>query len=83
MALVGSSAHCLLDKEVISFPIFFSHQKFIEEHKDSMHTWMGLTDQNGPWRWVDGTNFDTGFKYVCHLQLAPLYLGLTYLWFCG
>lgn len=37
-------------------------QKFIEEHKGPVHSWMGLTDQNGPWRWVDGTDFDTGFK---------------------
>ncbi|XP_073903137.1 C-type lectin domain family 10 member A-like isoform X2 [Castor canadensis] len=36
--------------------------KFIHDHKGPVHTWMGLTDQNGPWRWVDGTDYDKGFK---------------------
>ncbi|EGV93921.1 Macrophage asialoglycoprotein-binding protein [Cricetulus griseus] len=29
----------------------------------NMITWMGLTDQNGPWQWVDGTDFEKGFKH--------------------
>uniref|UniRef100_A0A8D2BDZ7 C-type lectin domain-containing protein n=1 Tax=Sciurus vulgaris TaxID=55149 RepID=A0A8D2BDZ7_SCIVU len=37
-------------------------QKFLEKHMGSILTWMGLTDQNGPWRWVDGTDYKTGFK---------------------
>ncbi|VTJ65970.1 Hypothetical predicted protein [Marmota monax] len=38
-------------------------QKFIEKHMSSVPSWMGLTDQNGPWRWVDGTDYERGFKY--------------------
>ncbi|XP_036124594.1 asialoglycoprotein receptor 1 [Molossus molossus] len=37
-------------------------QKFVQHHMGSMNTWMGLTDQNGPWRWVDGTDYEKGFK---------------------
>lgn len=39
-----------------------SPQKFIQHHIGPVNTWMGLTDQNGPWKWVDGTDYETGFK---------------------
>lgn len=29
----------------------------------SVVTWIGLTDQNGPWRWVDGTDYEKGFTH--------------------
>ncbi|XP_048221771.1 C-type lectin domain family 10 member A-like [Perognathus longimembris pacificus] len=37
-------------------------QNFINSHIRAVDTWMGLTDQNGPWRWVDGTDYEQGFK---------------------
>ncbi|CAK7317538.1 asialoglycoprotein receptor 1-like isoform X3 [Vulpes vulpes] len=37
-------------------------QKFIQHHMGPVNTWMGLTDQSGPWKWVDGTDYETGFK---------------------
>jgi hypothetical protein len=40
----------------------FSPQKFLQDHMGQVVNWMGLTDQNGPWRWVDGTDYDKGFK---------------------
>ena len=40
----------------------FSPQNFIQGRIRPMSTWMGLTDQNGPWKWVDGTDYETGFK---------------------
>ncbi|XP_029067794.1 asialoglycoprotein receptor 1 isoform X2 [Monodon monoceros] len=39
-----------------------SPQKFIQHHMGPVNTWMGLTDQNGPWKWVDGTDYESGFK---------------------
>lgn len=39
-----------------------SPQKFIQHHMGPGNMWIGLTDQNGPWRWVDGTDYETGFK---------------------
>lgn len=40
----------------------WEEQKFVQHHIGSMNTWMGLTDENGPWRWVDGTDYEKGFK---------------------
>ncbi|XP_052612720.1 C-type lectin domain family 10 member A-like [Peromyscus californicus insignis] len=60
--------HCELQNShlvVVNSP---EEQKFIHDHKGPVHAWMGLTDQNGPWRWVDGTNYDNGFKNWKPLQ---------------
>uniref|UniRef100_M3YGT5 Asialoglycoprotein receptor 1 n=2 Tax=Mustela putorius furo TaxID=9669 RepID=M3YGT5_MUSPF len=37
-------------------------QKFVQHHMGPVNTWMGLTDQSGLWKWVDGTDYETGFK---------------------
>ncbi|KAM5215225.1 asialoglycoprotein receptor 1-like isoform 1-T1 [Hipposideros larvatus] len=37
-------------------------QNFVVQHTSSRNTWIGLTDQNGSWKWVDGTDYETGFK---------------------
>ncbi|XP_074176216.1 C-type lectin domain family 10 member A isoform X1 [Rhinolophus sinicus] len=37
-------------------------QKFVEQHTSLMNTWVGLSDLTGSWKWVDGTNYETGFK---------------------
>ncbi|XP_008854086.3 C-type lectin domain family 10 member A-like [Nannospalax galili] len=54
--------YCQLENAHLVVVNSMEEQKFIQLHKGPGHTWMGLTDQNGPWRWVDGTDFDTGFK---------------------
>ncbi|XP_045841321.1 asialoglycoprotein receptor 1-like [Meles meles] len=36
-------------------------QTFVQDHISS-YTWMGLTDAEGPWKWVDGTDYETNFK---------------------
>ncbi|XP_029339791.1 C-type lectin domain family 10 member A-like isoform X1 [Mus caroli] len=71
--------YCRLENSHLVVVNSLKEQNFLQNRLARVLSWMGLTDQNGPWRWVDGTDFDTGFKYVCHLQLAPLYLGLSYL----
>lgn len=38
-----------------------SPQTFVQEHISSQ-TWMGLTDADGAWKWVDGTDYETNFK---------------------
>ncbi|XP_036308174.1 asialoglycoprotein receptor 1 isoform X1 [Pipistrellus kuhlii] len=40
----------------------WQEQKFVQHHMGPVNTWMGLTDQDGPWRWVDGTDYEKGFK---------------------
>ncbi|XP_036308385.1 asialoglycoprotein receptor 1-like [Pipistrellus kuhlii] len=39
-----------------------NEQKFLEQHMYPVDTWIGLTDQHGPWTWVDGTDYKTGFQ---------------------
>lgn len=44
------------------YQLCFFPQKFVQHHMGPLNTWIGLTDQNGPWKWVDGTDYETGFK---------------------
>ncbi|PNJ13118.1 CLEC10A isoform 2 [Pongo abelii] len=37
-------------------------QNFVQEHLGSTYTWMGLSDPEGAWKWVDGTDYATGFQ---------------------
>ncbi|XP_036053407.1 C-type lectin domain family 10 member A-like [Onychomys torridus] len=60
--------YCQLQNAHLVVVNSLEEQKFIHDHKGPVHTWMGLTDQNGPWRWVDGTDFDNGFKNWKPLQ---------------
>ncbi|XP_015997561.2 C-type lectin domain family 10 member A isoform X1 [Rousettus aegyptiacus] len=37
-------------------------QNFLEKHIRYSNTWIGLTDPEGVWKWVDGTDYETNFK---------------------
>ncbi|XP_016043004.1 C-type lectin domain family 10 member A-like isoform X2 [Erinaceus europaeus] len=37
-------------------------QDFVQKHIGSSYTWMGLSDPEGVWKWVDGTDYETNFK---------------------
>ncbi|XP_023386128.1 C-type lectin domain family 10 member A [Pteropus vampyrus] len=37
-------------------------QNFLQEHIGYSYTWIGLTDPEGVWKWVDGTDYETSFK---------------------
>ncbi|XP_071459444.1 C-type lectin domain family 10 member A-like isoform X3 [Marmota flaviventris] len=54
--------YCQLQNSHLVVVTSLEEQKFIEKHMGSEPSWMGLTDQNGPWRWVDGTDYERGFK---------------------
>ncbi|XP_035155650.2 C-type lectin domain family 10 member A isoform X1 [Callithrix jacchus] len=37
-------------------------QNFVQAHLGSAYTWMGLSDPEGVWKWVDGTDYSSGFQ---------------------
>ncbi|XP_075415224.1 asialoglycoprotein receptor 1-like isoform X2 [Tenrec ecaudatus] len=63
----GSSWHeaqeyCKLENAHLVVVTSLEEQNFIKHHTGSINTWMGLTDEHGPWKWVDGTDYESGFK---------------------
>nr|XP_044600974.1 asialoglycoprotein receptor 1 isoform X1 [Equus asinus] len=57
-----ANKYCQLENAHLVVVGSWDEQKFVQHHMGPVHTWMGLTDQNGPWKWVDGTDYETGFK---------------------
>uniref|UniRef100_A0A8D1AZ14 Asialoglycoprotein receptor 2 n=1 Tax=Sus scrofa TaxID=9823 RepID=A0A8D1AZ14_PIG len=43
-------------------------QKFIAQRTNPFQTWIGLTDSDGSWKWVDGTDYGNGYKNWGALQ---------------
>ncbi|XP_052052765.1 asialoglycoprotein receptor 2 isoform X2 [Apodemus sylvaticus] len=37
-------------------------QDFVVKHRGSFHIWIGLTDRDGSWKWVDGTEYRSNYK---------------------
>ncbi|XP_023601964.1 C-type lectin domain family 10 member A-like isoform X2 [Myotis lucifugus] len=37
-------------------------QRFIAQHSSPFHTWIGLTESDGSWKWVDGTDYGNSYK---------------------
>nr|XP_048304442.1 asialoglycoprotein receptor 1 isoform X3 [Myodes glareolus] len=54
--------YCQLENARLVVVTSWDKQKFVQHHMGPVNTWIGLTDQNGPWRWVDGTDYETSFK---------------------
>ncbi|XP_078229004.1 asialoglycoprotein receptor 1 isoform X1 [Callithrix jacchus] len=54
--------YCRLENAHLVVVTSWEEQKFVQHHTGPVNTWMGLHDQNGPWKWVDGTDYETGFK---------------------
>uniref|UniRef100_A0A8D1LCQ6 C-type lectin domain-containing protein n=1 Tax=Sus scrofa TaxID=9823 RepID=A0A8D1LCQ6_PIG len=43
-------------------------QKFIAQRTNPFQTWIGLTDSDGSWKWVDGTDYGNSYKNWGALQ---------------
>ncbi|XP_006105151.1 asialoglycoprotein receptor 2 [Myotis lucifugus] len=37
-------------------------QRFIAQHSSPFHTWIGLTESDGSWKWVDGTDYGNSYR---------------------
>uniref|UniRef100_A0A8C0E2U0 Asialoglycoprotein receptor 2 n=1 Tax=Balaenoptera musculus TaxID=9771 RepID=A0A8C0E2U0_BALMU len=51
--------YCIQGTRNFPLPVF---QKFIAQHTNPFQTWIGLTDSDGSWRWVDGTDYRHNYK---------------------
>nr|XP_054391120.1 asialoglycoprotein receptor 1 isoform X2 [Pongo abelii] len=61
-AWADADNYCRLEDAHLVVVTSWEEQKFVQHHTGPVNTWMGLHDQNGPWKWVDGTDYETGFK---------------------
>ncbi|XP_037665217.1 asialoglycoprotein receptor 1 [Choloepus didactylus] len=54
--------YCQLENAHLVVITSWEEQRFLHHHIGPVNTWMGLTDHSGSWKWVDGTDYETGFK---------------------
>ncbi|KAM5273525.1 C-type lectin domain family 10 member A-like [Ctenodactylus gundi] len=57
-----ADAYCQMEGAHLVVVNSLEEQSFIKDRADHENAWIGLTDQNGPWRWVDGTDYEKGFR---------------------
>uniref|UniRef100_A0A8C5LGM3 Asialoglycoprotein receptor 2 n=2 Tax=Jaculus jaculus TaxID=51337 RepID=A0A8C5LGM3_JACJA len=54
--------YCQLENAHLLVINSWEEQKFITQHMGPFHTWIGLTDSDGSWKWVDGTDYRSNYK---------------------
>ncbi|XP_049493075.1 asialoglycoprotein receptor 2 isoform X1 [Panthera uncia] len=54
--------HCRLENAHLVVVNSREEQKFISQHINPFDAWIGLTDSDGSWKWVDGTDYNHGYK---------------------
>uniref|UniRef100_A0A8C8TPP5 Asialoglycoprotein receptor 1 n=1 Tax=Peromyscus maniculatus bairdii TaxID=230844 RepID=A0A8C8TPP5_PERMB len=59
---IEADKYCQLENAHLVVVTSWDEQGFVQRHMGPTNTWIGLTDHNGPWRWVDGTNYEASFK---------------------
>ncbi|EHB04460.1 Asialoglycoprotein receptor 2 [Heterocephalus glaber] len=54
--------YCQLENAYLVVINSWEEQKFITQHTGPFHTWIGLTDTEGSWKWVDGSDYKYGYR---------------------
>ncbi|XP_051036162.1 asialoglycoprotein receptor 2 [Phodopus roborovskii] len=57
-----AAEYCQLENAHLVVINSWEEQKFVVKHTGSFHTWIGLTDRDGFWKWVDGTEYRSNYK---------------------
>ncbi|KAM6174574.1 C-type lectin domain family 10 member A-like [Erethizon dorsatum] len=57
-----ANKYCQMENAHLVMVNSLEEQKFIQSNTRHINTWIGLTDQSGSWKWVDGSDLDKGFK---------------------
>lgn len=63
--------YCWLEKAHLVVINSREEQKFIAERTNAFENWIGLTNSDGSWKWVDGTDYRSGYKNVLGTSLQP------------
>ncbi|XP_037595608.1 asialoglycoprotein receptor 2 isoform X3 [Cebus imitator] len=61
-AWAEAEKYCQLESAHLVVINSWEEQKFIAQHTNPFHTWIGLTDSDGSWKWVDGTDYSHNYK---------------------
>ncbi|XP_077826285.1 asialoglycoprotein receptor 2 isoform X5 [Macaca mulatta] len=61
-AWAEAEKYCQLENSHLVVINSWEEQKFIVQHTNPFNTWIGLTDSDGSWKWVDGTDYRHNYK---------------------
>ncbi|CAO2643898.1 Asialoglycoprotein receptor 2, partial [Lemmus lemmus] len=56
-----ANTYCQLENAHLVVINSWDEQKFVAKQIGSFHTWIGLTDKEGSWKWVDGTDYKSSY----------------------
>ncbi|XP_036054321.1 asialoglycoprotein receptor 2 isoform X1 [Onychomys torridus] len=63
-----AAEYCQLESAHLLVINSWEEQKFVVKHTGLFHTWIGLTDRDGSWKWVDGTEYRSNYKNWAYTQ---------------
>ncbi|CAK6437753.1 unnamed protein product [Pipistrellus nathusii] len=58
----GAEKSCQLQNAHLVVINSREEQNFIAQHSTPFHTWIGLVEGGGSWKWVDGTDYRNSYK---------------------
>ncbi|XP_027712974.1 asialoglycoprotein receptor 1 [Vombatus ursinus] len=54
--------YCQMENSHLVVINSWNEQNFVSHHTSPVFAWIGLTDAEGTWKWVDGTSYDSTIK---------------------